>query len=240
MYRQNRILGLICARGGSTGLPGKNIMDFFGKPMIALAIEKLLGLDMVDRVVVDTDDHGIAGIARSFGAEVPFLRSPGLARNDTPMLPVIRDCLERLRPDLFDILILAQANSPLSSMNDMAEALKKIVDEDLDVVFSITPCQHPPQWTIRLEGDAPEYAFPGHARDRPACRQENDQLYRTTGAFSCARTRHIMQGDHVQLCLPAPGQRSGVIVTDFESSIDIDSPHDYLVARALHAKANRL
>lgn len=236
MYGHKSVLGLICARGGSTGLPGKNIMDFCGKPMIGWAIEKLLALDIVDRVVVDTESMDIAKVARDFGAEIPFVRDTKLAGNDTPMLPVIRDCLKRLRPDKYDIMILAQANSPLSRREDMHAGLCKLVDENLDVVFSVTQCTHPPQWMLKLAGDTPEYAFPGHALDRPACRQENEPLYRTTGAFSCATTRHVIEGDHVQLCLPAPGQKSGVIITDFASGVDIDTIYDYVIARSLCAQ----
>ena len=239
MYKGKRILGLICARGGSTGVPGKNIVDFFGTPMIALAIGKLRSLSEVDRVVVDTDSKKIAEIAAGYGADVPFLRPEKLARVDTPMLPVIRHCLDMLRPDTFDYLILAQANSPLSKADDMAKGLHKIVDEQLDVVFSVTPCGHPPQWSLALEGNEPQYAFPGYAKARPSCRQENQQLFRTTGAFSCARVEHVIRGEYVQLCLPAPGQHSGVVLTDTISAVDIDTPEDLVVAKAFYAMTSK-
>lgn len=235
MYKTKRILGLICARGGSSGVPGKNILDFFGTPMLALAIGKLRSLEEVDRVIVDTDSREIAEVAVEHGAEVPFLRPGELARGDTPMLPVLRHCLARLRPDVFDVLILAQANSPLSKAEDMRTGLHKLVDEDLDVVFSVAQCGHPPQWTLSLEGECPHYAFPGHARARPSCRQENEPLYRTTGAFSCARVEHVLHGDPVQLCLPAQGQRSAVVVTETASAVDIDTPEDLIVAKAFYA-----
>ena len=234
MYKGKRILGLICARGGSSGVPGKNIADFFGKPMIALAIEKLRSLEEVDRVVVDTDSPDIAEVAAAYGAEIPFMRPGELARGDTPMLPVIRHCMTMLEPDIFDFLILAQANSPLSRANDMRKGLRKIVDENLDVVFSVAPCGHPPQWTLALDEGIPQYAFPGYATSRPACRQENRQLYRTTGAFSCAKVEHVLYGEYVQLCLPAEGQRSSVIMTDTISSVDIDTPEDLVIAKAFY------
>lgn len=233
MYKNKKILGLICARGGSTGVPGKNIKDFHGLPMIAWAIKKLLHIEAVDKVVVNTDSPKIAEIARSYGAETPFIREAALAQNDTPMLPVIRDCIRRMLPETYDSLILAQANSPLSRQKDMVNGIHKLIDENLDVVFSVTKCSHPPEWTIRLTDNTPVYAFPGYASERPACRQENPPLYRTTGAFSCAKVSHIMNGDFVQLCLPAPEQKSGVIITDFESGIDIDSFQDYMIANAL-------
>lgn len=239
MYKGKKILGLICARGGSTGVPGKNIMDFFGKPMIGWAIEKLKSIAEIDRVVVNTDSEEIAGIARSFGADTPFLRPAHLAAKDTPMLPVIRHSLGELKEENYDCLILAQANSPLSEANDMKNGIHLLVDENMDVVFSVTPAGHPPQWTLDIEKGVPQYAFPGYALAAPACRQENKQLYRSTGAFSCAKTSHVLSDNPVQLCLPAKGQQSGVIITSKFSAVDIDEWDDLIIARAFYEMGDK-
>ncbi|VAV82227.1 N-Acetylneuraminate cytidylyltransferase, partial [hydrothermal vent metagenome] len=83
------ILGLVPARGGSKGIKKKNIKELLGKPLIAYSIEQGLASTVIDKVVVSTDDAEIADIARAAGAEVPFMRPAELARDDTPMFPVM-------------------------------------------------------------------------------------------------------------------------------------------------------
>ena len=87
-------IATICARGGSIGLPGKNIKPILGKPLIEYTIEQALAVPEIDQVYVSTDAESIAEVARTAGAEVPFLRPPELARSNTPKLAVIRHLIE--------------------------------------------------------------------------------------------------------------------------------------------------
>ena len=91
--RRGIILGVIPARGGSKGVPGKNIKSVCGKPLIAHAIECGLKCPSLDHLIVTTDNQEIADVAREWGAEVPFMRPDELARDETPMLPVLQHAL---------------------------------------------------------------------------------------------------------------------------------------------------
>ena len=99
MSARHKILGLILARGGSRGVPGKNIAMIAGKPLIAHAIEAAQASKRLDRLVVSTDDPRIAEVAKSFGAEVPFMRPKALARDDTPDFPALRHAVSWLEKE---------------------------------------------------------------------------------------------------------------------------------------------
>lgn len=242
MIDDKRFICIIPARGGSQGLPGKNIMPIGGAPMIAHAIAKGLASGALDRVLVSTDDPAIARVAREHGAEVPFLRDAALARSDTPMVPVIIDVLERLAAcgEHYDYALMLQANSPLLLGEQIDEVARKIVREDLDVVFTVAEVPHPPQWTIRLGEDGPSFAFMDLTQEAGERRQEQEQLYRSTGAIFAVRTKYLMRNSATaRLCLPVAGQRSGVVVTDPRSAVDIDTELDFLLAETIFQRQAR-
>jgi len=109
---QKRVLALVPARGGSKGLPGKNIADLGGRPLIAWSIAAALECTAIDRVVVSTDDDAIAAAAQACGAEVPFMRPASLAADDTPSHDVVCHALDTLDDDI-GIVVLLQPTSPL-------------------------------------------------------------------------------------------------------------------------------
>lgn len=116
------VLAIIPARGGSKGVPRKNIRDVAGKPLIAWTIEAANQSLLVDRVVVSTDDQEIADTAVRWGAEVPFLRPIELAQDSTPgILPVIH-MLTEILPH-YDLVVLLQPTSPLRSVEDIDGAI---------------------------------------------------------------------------------------------------------------------
>lgn len=177
-------------------------------------------------------------MSREYGAEVPFMRSPDLARADTPMVPVIIDALTRVQAEgqAFEYALMVQANSPLLHPKDILAVARKILTDDWDVVFTVTEAGHPPQWSLRLDGEAAEFAFLQSTDDVGNRRQDQVRLYRSTGGAFAVRTRYLI--DHpttARLCLPAPGQRSGTVVIDSCSAIDIDGEFDYVMAQSLYA-----
>ena len=130
-------IATICARGGSTGLPGKNIRALLGKPLIVYTIEHALRTVGIDRVFVSTDDAAIADIAREAGAEVPFLRPPHLATSTAPKLPVIRhlvDTVERMGLTV-DRVVDLDPTSPLRSVEDISTCLS-LLDSHTDLVIT--------------------------------------------------------------------------------------------------------
>lgn len=130
MYKNKRILALIPARGGSKGLPGKNIRPLLGKPLIAWSIEKGLESQYIDRVAVSTESPAIAAIARRYGAHVPFLRPKKLATDKAKTIDVIFHAVDYFneKGESFDYLILLEPTSPLRGRSDLDSAIKKLID----------------------------------------------------------------------------------------------------------------
>ena len=130
------VLGLIPARGGSKGIPRKNLRELAGKPVLAWTIEAALACPLLDRVLVSTDDDEIAAAARACGAEVPFARPAQLANDDTPDLPVYRHALETLGYE-FDVVAWLRPTAPLRTAEDIAAAVRLLEETGADCVRSV-------------------------------------------------------------------------------------------------------
>lgn len=150
-----KILGIIPARGGSKGIPGKNIRLLNGKPLIQYAVEAAQRSGLVDRLILTTDSAEIAATGRDLGIEVPFIRPPHLAQDDTPMLPVIEHTLLFVEAQGWqpDIILLLQPTAPLRQAEHIQQAIKKLVDEKCDSVVSVVevPRHYVPDFVLRLE-----------------------------------------------------------------------------------------
>jgi CMP-N,N'-diacetyllegionaminic acid synthase len=131
MYKNKRILALIPARGGSKGLPGKNVRPLLGKPLVAWSIEQALSSKYIDKVVVSTESPIIASIARRYGADVPFLRPKKLATGKAKTIDVIFHVVDYFnkRKENFDYLVLLEPTSPLRGTSDLDNAIKKLIDK---------------------------------------------------------------------------------------------------------------
>jgi CMP-N-acetylneuraminic acid synthetase len=149
-----RILGLIPARGGSKGLPGKNVRLLGGKPLLAYTAEAAQAAAGLSRLVLSTDDEAIAAVGRECGLEVPFLRPPELARDDTPMLPVVRHAvaeLERAEPaSRFDAVCLLQPTTPFRRAGDIDACIALLEEQEADTVVTVrpVPSAYNPHWVF--------------------------------------------------------------------------------------------
>jgi CMP-N,N'-diacetyllegionaminic acid synthase len=150
-----KILGIIPARGGSKGIPGKNIRLLDGNPLIYYAVEAARSSNLVDRLILTTDSEAIANVGRDMGIEVPFLRPQELARDDTPMLPVIEHVLDFTEAQGWqpDIILLLQPTAPLRRAEHIRSAVKMLVDTKCDSVVSVVevPRHYVPDFVLRLE-----------------------------------------------------------------------------------------
>lgn len=158
MQKVSKIIAIIPARGGSKGLPGKNIIPLGGKPLIAWSIETAKKSKLVERVIVTTDDEKIATVAREYGAEVPFIRPAELAQDDTPPDPVLKHALqfleekEGIKPE---IIVWLEPPCPFRTPEEIDEAIQMLKnDSDADSLRSvIEPFQNPyKSWTIGENG----------------------------------------------------------------------------------------
>jgi len=152
-----RILGVIPARGGSKGVPGKNIRALGDKPLIAHTIECALATNRVTRTIVSTDDQAIADVARQWGADVPFMRPPELATDTALAIPTLQHALqatEALDQSTYDALVMLQPTTPFRTERDLDAALALLEKSGADSVISVVDVEgHHPARMKYMDGD---------------------------------------------------------------------------------------
>ncbi len=151
MYRGKSVLCIIPARAGSKGLPGKNIKNLHGKPLIAYTIEQAKNSKYIDRVIVSTESLDIADISRKYGAEVPFRRPAKLATDKSNIMDVLIHAIawmkKKERAD-FDIVVLLHVTSPLRTSKDIDKCIEILVKKQADNVFSVTEAHRNPYFNM--------------------------------------------------------------------------------------------
>jgi CMP-N,N'-diacetyllegionaminic acid synthase len=161
MYQDKSFLAIIPARGGSKGLPGKNIKPICGKPLIAWTIEAGLGSQYIDEVMVTTDSEEIADVARDFGASVPFLRPAELASDTATSFDAVKQVIDFYERELhkrFDYVVLLEPTSPLREKNDLDAMIEKIylVNDECDAIVSLGEVHEHPSIMKKIVGNAIE------------------------------------------------------------------------------------
>ena len=190
MREEPKILGIITARGGSKGIPGKNIKLLCGKPLIWYTIDAAQKSGALDRIILSTDDERIAEVAKSYGVEVPFMRPKELADDKTPHLPVLQHAVswlrdhEQYKPDAVMIL---QPTAPLRQAFHIKEAVDIFQKSASDSVVSVSeiPAHFHPKWQFVLAGDSKLNIFTGepfsqivtHRQDLPKTHTRNGAIY---------------------------------------------------------------
>jgi CMP-N-acetylneuraminic acid synthetase len=226
-----KILAIIPARGGSKGLPGKNVKLLAGKPMIAWTIEAARRAQGVSRVIVSTDDAGIAGASREWGAEVPFLRPPELAKDETPgIAPVLHavQWMEEHEKFCPDYIMLLQPTSPLRSTEDITAAIALAAAKDADSVISVAEAKSHPFWTMKIQADGTLLNFLGldleELQRRFPRRQDLLAAYVENGAIYLTKRSSLLATQSFY------GKKIFAHVMPEERSIDIDSQRDFDLA----------
>jgi CMP-N,N'-diacetyllegionaminic acid synthase len=151
MYKGKRILGAISARGGSKGVPGKNIRDLGGLPLLAWTIREARRSAYLDRLVVSSDDEGILAVARAHGAETPFVRPAELARDDTPGVDPVLHAVEALQPEAYDYVVLLQPTSPLRIVADIDGCIQRCLDNGWPCAVSVTEVEKSPYFMFQMD-----------------------------------------------------------------------------------------
>lgn len=227
------ILGAIFARGGSKGVPRKNIKLLAGKPLIAYAIETAKAVPLIDRVIVSTDDEEIAAVARQYGAEVPFMRPEELARDDTPELLAWKHAVDTMEKQLghaVDVLVSIPTTSPLRAPQDVIACIQKLVDTDADIVITVTEAHRSPYFnmvTLTPDGTARLAIQPSAALVR---RQDAPVVYDMTTVAYAARADYIKKTTAIMT-----GKVKAVLVPK-ERALDIDTLLDFEIAEFLMSK----
>lgn len=178
MFHNKKYLALIPARGGSKGIPEKNIYEIQGKPLIAYSIEAAKSCMYIDDVVVSTDSEKIADIARKYGATVPFLRPDYLAGDEAKTIDCVLDTLERLE-ESYDVLVLLQPTSPLRKEEDISHAIERFSEIGRDLV-SISEVEDNPVLIRQTDGDE---LIPLLSVNSTVRRQDMIPYYKVNGAI---------------------------------------------------------
>lgn len=216
-------LALIPARGGSKGIPRKNIREIAGRPLIAWTIEAARAAKGVERVVVSTDDEEIAGVAREWGADVPFMRPAALASDEAPGIAPVLHAIEQL-PD-HDALILLQATSPLRTAAQIDALLAFAQESGASSVVSVREVEDHPAWMFRRDTDGALHRYDTSAD--AARRQDLPDLYTLNGAMYWIETQRLRDTKEL-----VSADTLGFTM-DEESSIDIDTMLDWRIAELL-------
>jgi N-acylneuraminate cytidylyltransferase/CMP-N,N'-diacetyllegionaminic acid synthase len=220
---------VITARGGSKGLPGKNIRLLAGKPLIAYTIDAALGASRLTRTIVSTDDDEIARVCRQWGADVPFKRPAHLASDEAPLYLPLRHAVQWVEqhegwsPDL---VLGLQATTPLRTSADIDEAIEIQVRNDADSVVGYAPAKQHPYWMKKITEDGRLVEFmhadPAHMR-----RQNLPPVYHVSGSIYLYKRDMLMNNDSTYT------DRTYAFVTPIERAVDIDTYEDFRIAELI-------
>jgi CMP-N-acetylneuraminic acid synthetase len=223
------VIAFIFARGGSKGLPRKNVLPFAGKPLIAHAIQTARASELVDRVVVSTEDYEIAAIARDWGAEVPFVRPAALAADNASEFLAWKHAISAVQGagDQVGTFVSLPATSPLRNVDDVNGTILRLYEGDADLILTVSPARRHPMYNMVI---LDEEGFVRIATPPPANlhrRQDAPPMYDVGTVAYAARPAFI---------LTAPSLLAGrtkVYVVPPERAIDIDDELDFAMAEFL-------
>ena len=221
-----KIIAIIPARGGSKGLPRKNIAMLNGKPLISYSIEAALKADLVSRVIVSTEDAEIAEISSKYGSEV-MNRPVELAQDDTPTISVVQQVLHQLEDDRYhaEVVVLLQPTTPLRTTEDIDSAVGLFLSCNCQSVVSICEMEHSPYWSFQVERS---YLKPLMGKKYLKMRRQDlPRVYLPNGALfvSSPKVLHKTKSFYSSRIMP--------YIMPPERSIDIDCKNDLLLAEIL-------
>ena len=223
------MIAIIPARGGSKGIPNKNIKQLSGKPLIAYTIEAAKNAKSLKKIILSTDDQEIAKIARNYGVEVPFMRPKELATDDALAIDNYIYTIERLNSKLrepYESFVVLQPTSPLRTALDIDNAVRIFRENNADSVVSVSEAPYPPAWAERIDQQGilrPYFNGEGGVKNR----QQFDQAYVPNGAvyvfkYALLKEKHSYYSE-----------RTYPYIMPQERSIDIDVNFDFNLAKFL-------
>jgi N-acylneuraminate cytidylyltransferase/CMP-N,N'-diacetyllegionaminic acid synthase len=226
-----KIPAIIPARGGSKGLPRKNILELAGKPLIAWTIEAALNSKYISEVIVSTDDEEIAEFSRKYGAQIPFMRPKELATDDSIAIDTYLYTIEKLNLDYnknIEEFVVLQPTSPLRASKHIDEAIELFFDKNADSVLSFYENPHPTDWlkVINKDGYLRNYEKSTVLKNRQECKK----TYLPNGAILIPKYSLIKKHRTYYFEKTIP------YLMDQRISIDIDTLTDFLITECMLEK----
>ena len=222
-----RVLGIIPARGGSKGIPRKNIRPLGGKPLIQYTIESALAAKKLTDLIISTDDREIANFGESLGVNVPFFRPSDLSNDNSPTLPVVVHALEFLvrHGKNYDAICLLQPTNPLRAPELIDECIEKFKFSDADTLISVSevPHRYNPHWVYFEGKNGILRISTGEPSPLPR-RQDLPPAYHRDGSIYITKTTTILQEKRLY------GKKTIKYLIDSRDSITIDSIEDWYLA----------
>lgn len=220
---KSKILAIIPARGGSKGVPRKNVRDLAGKPLISWTIEEAKKSKYIERLILSSEDDEIIEVAKQYGCEVPFKRPIGLAQDDTASIDVILHTIEQC-PN-YDYVVLLQPTSPLRTVVDIDGCIEKLLNSHAPSCVSVTEPEKSPYWMYTLED---EKLKPLIEQDKQATRRQDlPNVYALNGAVYVAKVEYLLKGN---LFLTKDTQS---YIMPQDRSYDIDTEMDFRICEFL-------
>ncbi|MBF0108054.1 MAG: acylneuraminate cytidylyltransferase family protein [Magnetococcales bacterium] len=225
MSKDSRVLAIIPARGGSKGVPMKNIRNLAGKPLLVWTIEAAHGCRAIDRSILSSDDPEIIAIARDHGCDVPFIRPAALADDQAKAIDVALHALETLG-ETYHILVWLQPTSPLRQTTDIERALDLLLRGSHDSCTSVSPAAKPPDWMYRLNEDG---TLRPVLENRPPSggRQDLPKAYVLNGAIYACRIPWLLEGKRFV------DEKTVAYLMEPRDAIDIDTEIDFNLCELL-------
>tara|TARA_A100001011_G_scaffold398926_1_gene505224 strand:- start:2391 stop:3083 length:693 start_codon:yes stop_codon:yes gene_type:complete len=227
------VIALICARGGSKGVPNKNIKVLGGKPLIVRSINQVKEIKEINKVIVSTDSKEIANIAVDAGAEVPFMRPIELAKDDAPEWLVWRHALENIKlldGKYPDILVIVPVTSPLRSVNDIKNCLFEYQKGNADIIITATDSHRNPYYNmikINEEGLANLVIQPSEILTR---RQDSPNVYDMSTVAYVTNPKYVLEKQGIF------SGKVRYVHIPIERALDIDTSFDFKIAELLLSK----
>jgi CMP-N,N'-diacetyllegionaminic acid synthase len=219
MINGKSILAIIPARGGSKGIPRKNIRDLCGKPLIAWTIEEAKKSKYIDRLILSSEDAEIIAVAKKWGCEVPFVRPKELAQDDTPGIAPVLHAIDTLA-DKYDYTVLLQVTSPLRTIADIDGCIECCLQQEAKSCVSVSEAKENPYWMFRMTqnstltnmiDDDKEYV---KRQDLPKC-------YLLNGAVYVAETNWLLKTKNFR------SEETVGYIMPIDRSVDIDCEMDF-------------
>ena len=225
-----KVVGFIFARGGSKGLPEKNILPIAGKPLIAWSIECALKVSRIERLIVSTDSPKIAKIARDYGAEVPFLRPSWLATDESSEWDSWKHALNYLKEStgtLPNVMVSIPPVAPLRASADIENCLNEYDKGDSDIVITVTESRRSPYFNMVKNLPDEKYGLVNPPDSLIHRRQDVPIVYDMTTVCYVANSEFVLSHKSIF------EGRIGAVHVPTERAIDIDTPLDFQVAEYL-------